>query len=153
MDLVTMVERNRSMVLGAVLCFALLGACSSDKVKAPTDPEPIDPAETITESFSGEFSQGERTCHGFSLSVPGSITLELTKLEPLGSLTVGLGVGQPNATALDTCDLVAQDNTVRVGELFSSEGLPAGNFCVCVFDVGNIFPGVVIGYTVEATHP
>jgi hypothetical protein len=154
MDGIEMFEEKKKHMLGLLLCvLMLLGACSTKKLKAPTDPEPIEPPDVITELFRGDLPQRGRECHGFTVNFNGSVTLEITELKPLSSLTVGLGLGQPAASDPEICSIIAEDRSVRTFELFLSEGLPSGLYCVCIFDVGNIFPDQTVQYVIESMHP
>ncbi len=42
---------------------------------------------------------------------------------------------------------------MRVNQTLLAANLLAGDFCACIFDVGNIFPGETVTYTFEVTHP
>lgn len=146
-------ERWRAIV--AALVFAPMSlatiACSEDD-KKPTDPDP-EPVPIITESFDGEIAQGTRSCHEFDMGFDGGVELEITALEPLETLTVGLALGQPDTASPEDCADFVEDNNVRIFQTLASSGLLAGPYCACVQDVGNIFPGEEVTYTLEVRHP
>lgn len=143
--------RSLVMASGIVLvCFASL-ACNDDE--SPTEPEPEPAAPTVTETFQGDIEQTETSCHDFALMADGDVTLKITDLQPLSTLTVGLGLGQPDATLATGCDLFVQDDSVRVNQTLLAANLLAGDFCACIFDVGNIFPGETVTYSFDVTHP
>ncbi len=154
MDGIEVFEKKNRRVLGLMLCvLVLLGACNSNSSNTPTDPDPVDPVEVVSDFFSGELKQGGRECHDFTVNAVGPVTLEITELAPLLSLTLGLGLGQPAEIDPEICSIIAEDRSVHVFEIFLSEGVAAGVYCVCIFDVGNIFPDVTVEYTIESIHP
>jgi hypothetical protein len=155
MDAMNMFEKTRGLVWALVMCSVLvLGACDTKDVSttAPTPPEPPNPEDNITQNLRGQLPQKGRVCHDVNLALGGSVTFEIIELKPLPSLTVGLGLGQPSVTNTSLCSIIAEDRTVTTFELFLSEGLPAGLYCVCIFDVGNIFPGEIVDYVIETVH-
>lgn len=127
-------------------------ACSDDK--KPTAPtEPPEPPEMVTSRFNGLVPQRGESCNFFTLGADGSITSELKELKPLLSLTVGLALGTPSESDAQGCGRVVTDSSVRVFEVFLSANNVAGDYCICVFDVGNIFPDETISYVLDVTHP
>lgn len=103
------------------------------------------------ESVAGSFGLGETSCHDVDLASSGSLELTLLDLEPLASLRVGMGVGRPAEAG--SCALFAEDREVSIGNILLSEDLDAGDYCVCVFDVGNVFPGQTVTYELRIEHP
>jgi len=129
-----------------------LTGCSED------DPSPTAPEEEIvfprmTETFTGMFAMGESEQTEFTLENPGDVDLEITSLEPLATLTVGMGIGSYDAALDPPCNVFASDNRVNVGSTLTSTGLAAGQYCVSVGDVGNVFPDETVTYSVDVTHP
>jgi hypothetical protein len=145
---------QRSIRLGL---FLLLGgavlACSDDKKKNNNPTEPQEPVPVITETFRGEIGQLETDCHFFSLTNIGDITIQITELEPLGSITLGLALGTPAMEDPTACADFADDRSVRLLEVFTSTTLQPGAYCTCIGDVGNIFPDKTVTYAYEVTHP
>ena len=129
-----------------------LSGCSDDK-KNPTDPEPPPEVPTVTQTFKGSVMQTGHDCKTFSMTNAGAVEMQIVDFEPLISITMGLTIGQPDPQASRGCASFATDDSVRVFETFVSSGLLAGNYCICVFDVGNIFPGETVSYELEVTHP
>ena len=128
-------------------------ACDSNSTSNPAEPEPEPEAPIIVESFDGQLGQAETSCNDFTLTVDGNVTMEITALAPLTSLTLGLALGQQDSSQPTGCAVFVQDDSVRINEPISSSGLLAGLYCSCVFDVGNIFPGETVDYTLEVSHP
>lgn len=150
-----MFEKTKGLVWVLTLCSVLmLGACETKDINtaAPTPPEPPNPEDNITEHFKGRLPQKGNECHDVNLALGGSVTFEIIELQPLPSLTVGLALGQPAANDPTICSILAEDRSVTTFEIFLSEGLPEGLYCVCIFDVGNIFPGEIVDYVIESVH-
>lgn len=103
------------------------------------------------ESFTGAFGMGETACHDVTAGGEGSIEMTLLELEPLNTLTVGMGVGTPGSAG--GCELFAEDQDVGAGDILLADEIDPGPYCVCVFDVGNIFAGQTTSYDVRVEHP
>lgn len=142
--------RLLSAASAALLVLATL-ACSDDK--KPTAPEITEPPEMVTETFRGSVPQKSETCHFYTLGAGGSITTEIKDLQPLISITMGLAIGVPSESASEGCARVVTDDSARVFEVFLSANNPPGDYCICIFDVGNIFPGESISYVLDVEHP
>ena len=138
-----------------LLAIGLLAALACDS-SSPTTPEEVEEepveVETTTESFSGEFGQNETATHYFTVAETGDLEIQLTALGPLETLTVGVGFGTNDGLDPPSCVLLAEDATVRLGETLLSQALTPFDYCVFIRDVGNVFPGVVVTYTLEVTH-
>lgn len=133
------------------LSLLLLGfvACDEDD---PVAIEPPELAPRMTETFTGSIEQLGTSVHLFSIAGRNDTEIKITALEPLNTLTIGLGVGTSDDGG-ETCALLAQDRSVRVGETLLVSSLAVGSYCVAVFDVGNIFPDQTVDYTIEVLHP
>lgn len=144
---------HRPITLAAALAAWILVSTACSTRDRPTAPAPEPDPPTTTETFSGDIDQNESSCHMFTLVANGDVTLVITSLQPLPTLTVGLGLGQPDATVATGCSLFVQDNSVRTSETLLASNLQVGDYCSCIFDVGNIFPGETVTYTFDVTHP
>ena len=135
---------------------ATLGCSGSDTPTEPTDPVDVTPVETVTDTFQGAISQGDTFCHHFETSERADITMQLTDVQPLDTLTLGMGIGTTGDPAEGStepsCTLFASDSSVKKDATLLSASLGAGQYCVCVFDVGNIFANRVIDYEIEVEH-
>ena len=149
---------KRLSILGIIIVTALvvtLGCSGSDTPTEPTDPVDVPPVDTVTDTFEGSISQGDTSCHHFETSERADVTLKLTDVRPLDTLTVGMGIGTSDEIVEGEeqgCTLFASDNSVKVPATLLSASLGADQYCVCVFDVGNIFEKRVVGYAVEVEH-
>ncbi len=138
--------------LGALLTAGLASGCHNSK--SPSEPAPTPtPVPTVTETFSGSFAQSGAAAHNFTVGATGNVTIKLTSVAPLSTLQVGVGIGTVDSSLTPPCALFAQDNDVRLNDTFLSSSVAAGDYCVKVFDVGNVFPGVTVQYDVAVTHP
>ncbi len=140
-----------TMVCVVVLSLAL-GACSDNK-KKPTEPDPEPDVPRVTQTFRGGVNQNTTVCNSFSMQNGGSVQIELVELQPLRTITMGMGIGTPDNSLASRCAMFAQDDSVRIFQVFASSGLAPGNYCTCVYDVGNIFPGETVSFAQEVVHP
>lgn len=141
----------RRTVLVALLALVLpLVACDDDDDPF-VDDTPVESAPTMTVTVMGTFTQAERSVHDFTAVANGFARMTLTELNPVNTLTIGLGLGQRDED--DNCVLLASDNSVRLNDSLLSSGLVGGTpYCVSVFDVGNLFAGNVVEYTLTIEH-
>ena len=138
-------------VLILVLSIAMGGCDSNDSPTAPEEDPP--PAPTTTETFTGQITTGATSCHNFTTVAIGNVVLKITDLQPLSTLTVGLGIGVVDASAADGCSYLAVDANVRINETLLSTVTAIGSLCACVYDVGNVFPDITVDYGLEVVHP
>ena len=103
------------------------------------------------ETFTGSFGAGERSCHDVDVGEQGSLEMSLVELEPLQSMAIGMGVGVAGGAA--GCSLFVEDEAVHVGDVLLSDELAPGPYCVCAYDVGNVFAGQTATYEVRVEHP
>ena len=110
---------------------------------------------TFTETFTGTVTQGatsygEGNRNHFTVRQPGLISATLTRLSPTSSITIGLGLGVFN-TSTSSCTLQNFADGAKLNLSLNSDASVAGEFCVGVYDVGNI-QGTPIDYTVTVVH-
>ena len=135
-----------------LLVVATLGCDDNDSPTAPVVEEPA-PVPTVTDTYTGELRLGETSCHVFNAVNPGDSQLMIVSLEPLPTLTVGLGLGIDDGDPETACSFFATDRSVRVGETLLSRLTSTGDHCVCILDVGNIFADQTVIYTLQVEHP
>ena len=88
--------------------------------------------------------------HNFAVAKTGSVAVTLTQAGPPATITMGLGVGIPDASGCP----VAPNATVTAFASTTPQligTLAAGTYCVDVFDVGN--QSAAITYSVRVVHP
>jgi hypothetical protein len=124
-------------------------ACGSTMTPA-TAPSAV----TYTDVFSGTLPQGG-TSYGtdngnhFTVHQAGNLTATITKLSPLSTITVGLGIGVYDATS-STCALQLFADTAKLNLVLSANTSSGGELCVGLYDVGNVVDPV--DYEVSVTH-
>jgi hypothetical protein len=127
------------------LAVALLVAGCSDPTPPPA-PSPVD--ATITDTFSGTLNVSGNNVHQFPVSQVGSLKVTLTSLDPPAS--VGIGVGTPSPSS-GTCTILSNMNVVAGPSVqISGTATVTGNFCVSIYDAGNLVEPV--NYTVVILH-
>jgi hypothetical protein len=132
-------------ILAVVLGLGLaLGASACSDPTPPTTPTPAPP--TIPETFTGTVLPLGTSVNTFLVQRVGTIQVSLDAVTPPAS--VGIGVGTPsgaNCLLLDNLTVVAGPNAQMTGT-----ATVIGNFCVSVFDAGNLVEAV--NYTVSVLH-
>ena len=112
-------------------------ACGSTPTE-PTDP-PAPVYELKTSTFTGKLTTGGAAGFPFTVVNPGDISLSITELAPVNTLTMGLVLGAWDAVA-STFQAVFGGiiSTAVVNAVFAASPSAAGEYCVGIFDVGNI---------------
>jgi hypothetical protein len=102
-----------------------------------TEPSSISYTDIFTGTVEmGGTSYGQGNRNHFTIHQAGNITVTITKLSPVSTVSVGLGLGTYDiATA--TCTLSFGDNRTLNVALQASTRIP-GEVCVGVVDVGNL---------------
>jgi len=135
--------KTMKQILAVALGLALTASACSDP-PVPVTPTPAPP--TIPETFTGVVLPLGTSVNTFLVQRVGTIQVSLTSLSPPAS--VGIGVGTPsgaNCLLLDNLTVVAGPNAQMTGT-----ATVVGNFCVSVFDAGNLVEAV--NYTVSVLH-
>jgi hypothetical protein len=109
---------------------------------------------TFTDLFTGTLLQGA-TDYGpgnrnhFTVHGVGSLSATITKLSPVSTITVGLGVGVFD-TLTSTCSLQVSTDLAKVSVVLQASANGAFEGCVGVYDVGGVTDPVT--YEVSVTH-
>ena len=75
-----------------------------------------------------------------------------TSISPAAVAALGLGIGSWDAST-STCSLnVSQNDTGRTGSTALSGTPNNGNYCVRIYDAGNIPAGMSASFTVQVQH-
>ena len=129
--------------LATVLCVALLAAGCGDPMSPPA-PTPVAP--TISEPFSGTLLPVSVSFHTFAVAKVGGLKVTLNSVDP--GAAVGVGVGTPGGGG---CVLLSGVTAVGGASVqISGTATVVGNYCVSVYDVGNLVES--IAYTVTVNH-
>jgi hypothetical protein len=127
----------------AALGLSLVAAACADPV-APATPTPIDP--TITETFTGTLLSLGSNQHPFTVGQVGGLIVTVSDIAP--KVTIGFAVGIPGISG---CTIVKDSKAVTgANTLLSGTATIAGNFCIGVFDTGEVVDPVT--YTVTVKH-
>jgi hypothetical protein len=146
---------QRSFRLWPVLVAAALvvSACSSSSDSSSALTTATTPTATSsTDTFSGTITQGGTAIHPFTVKTSGySVLAGYTSLSPASVTALGMGIGTWDGS---TCSLnVSQNDTSRAGNTALSGTAYSGNFCIRVYDGGNITDNTVtVSYTLQVQH-
>ena len=127
---------------GAAACG---GSSNTSNVVAPT-------ATVVTETVTGTVQQSATNIHSFAVTAPGQISVTMTAAGPPASITMGLGLGNPNTAGAcvflsgATTQAVAGTTPQLSGNLTSS-----GAYCVAIGDIGNAAGPITYSITVSHT--
>lgn len=136
---------SRSIILTLVVFSA---ACASETTPSATAPTAV----TTTETFSGTVGQLATTGNPFIVSTTGPVTIQLTSVGPLATMALGVGVATWDGTACGTTPITKNDNA-RSGSTALSGTATAGNYCVTVYDSGNVPETWTVSFSVQVVHP
>jgi hypothetical protein len=135
----------------AIVALALgAGACSSN---TSTVTSPTTTVTLSTETFQGSIDRGGSAVHPFAVTAGGYTVLAgYTTISPATVTALGMGVGSWDGTT-STCGLnQTQNDTARASSTGLSATAAAGNYCIRVYDGGNIPEGVTATYTLQVQH-
>lgn len=133
-----------AIALAAVAC----GNSSSDLASSlPTTPT----ASVTTNTFSGSITRNATPIHTFSVTTSGYTLLAgYTSLAPASVTSLGIGIGSWDGTS---CGLnQTQNDAAKSGSTAISGTAASGNYCIRVYDGGNIPEGVTVTYTLQVEH-
>jgi hypothetical protein len=114
--------------------FGLWGCGSS--TDTPTAQTPVTYTK-LTETYTGTVAVGETKAFHFPVTNPGQLDATITALGPLSSLTMGLNLGGWDPTT-ETCPKLLYTDAARLNQLLSGTPQSAGEYCVSIYDVGNV---------------
>ena len=143
-------SRTSALLASLLVATALAAACGDDTPTTPETPTPV----AVTETFGTPEEQltlnqnGART-HTFIVQQTGSVSAALTSLGGEEGLIVGLSLGTWNG---ESCQIIIANDKFLRGTSVPITGTAngTGNFCVRIYDVGNLTGNV--GYSISVTH-
>jgi hypothetical protein len=136
----------------AVLAVSLAGCGLKDSTATTSTTSPTTTTPT-TESFTRTFTLGGNGIDSFTVSTAGSITLSLTTVSPLSTMALGVALGTWDSTSLTCGTIIVKNDNARSGVTALTGTATAGNYCVKVYDSGNVPTSWTVSYTVQVVHP
>lgn len=134
-----------ALLLAAGLTFA----ASCGTTTTPTAPTT---APTITDTFNADLSQQGSITHNFKVTSTGEVTVTLTSVSPLA--TMALGIGMMTSDGTSCVNTLTQNDNARANNVAALQGTAAsGNYCIRVYDSGNIPVSSTVSYTITVVHP
>lgn len=133
----------------AAAALAATAACGA--AATPTTPTtPASPA-IITDTFSGTLNQLGSATQVFAVAATGPVTISLTSVAPLTTMSLGIGVQTSDGT--NCLQTITQNDNARSGAAALTGTVTTGNYCVRLYDSGNIPVSGSVDYTVQIVHP
>jgi hypothetical protein len=146
---------KRSLLLLPLIAALTLAssACSNSSDGSSTLPTATSSGTSSTETFSGSIIQNGTAVHSFTVKSGGyTLMAGFTSIEPSTVAALGLGIGAWDAST-STCGLnLTQNDVGRSGSTAVSGTAGSGNYCVRVYDGGNVASGVTATYTLQVQH-
>lgn len=134
---------------GAGTLAALLAAAACSSSTTATTPTPVAPT---TDTFTSSLSQTGSVTHLFKVNSTGEVTISLTEVDPLSTMSLGIGIMTSDGTnCLATINFNSDARANGVAALKGTEA--SGNYCVRVYDSGNVPVSTTVNYTVTVEHP
>jgi hypothetical protein len=142
-----MQNRMRHFVAASGLA-ALLAFVGCASPAAPTTSAP----PTVTDTFSSTLAQQSSNTHQFVVNATGQVTITLATVSPLATMSLGIGIMTSDGTnCLTTMSFNTDARADGVAALLGTA--TKGNYCVRVYDNGNIPTSTTTSYTVTVEHP
>jgi len=132
---------------GAAALLVLLGSWACGSNTTPTSSTPTSYPQS-TETYSGSMNPGDTKPFHFSIVNPGSLDAAITSLDPVSTLTMGLQLGVWDAAA-ETCSKSVFTDAARLNQVLSGTPQAAGEYCVAIYEVGNLTAATNFGLTVQ----
>jgi hypothetical protein len=135
--------------MAALVALASLaaGACSDDTTTTPTTPTTPTPV-TTTALFSGSLSVNGASTYSFLTVAAGTVTVQLTTVDPAASQVFGLSLGTWNGTS---CQVVIANDAAVLNSIVTGNVTAATTLCARVYDAGKLTEG--LNYTITVIHP
>ena len=138
---------RRGMATVVVLASLTAGACGSDTPTVPTTPT-IPTAPTVTETFSSDLKVNGASTFVFLATAAGTVTVQLTTVDPNASQVFGLSLGTWNGVA---CQTVIANDAAVLNAIVTGQVTAATSLCARVYDAGKLVDP--LNYTITVVHP
>jgi hypothetical protein len=137
-----------SAVKLSALTAVLVASAACGSTSTPTQPDaPV--YELKTETFPGNVKVGGTEGFAFTVVNPGDINVAITALAPTSTLSMGIGLGFWDP-ATSTCVQQLSTTAATLNVAFAASPSSAGEYCVAIFDTGNVV--VSSDFTLTVTH-
>ena len=123
------------------------GACNDDSTSTPTTPITPTPI-TTTETFTGSLTVNGAATHVFAATVAGTVTTQITTVDPSSSQVFGLSLGTWNGAS---CQVVIANDAAVLNSIVTGQVTAGTNLCARVYDVGKLADP--LSYTLTVIHP
>jgi hypothetical protein len=134
----------------SVLALSAATFAAGCDLAVPSAPSTTPPAQT-TDTFEGSFTFLGADSHQFTIKEAGSVQVRLTAVGPLTTMALGVSVGAWNGSVCQGTN-IKNDNS-RVSVLALNGTSAPGDYCVTVYDSGNLPTDATATYTVTVIHP
>ena len=139
----------RRFASALMLAASVTFAASCGTTTPPTAPTA---APTVTDTFNADLSQQGSITHNFKVTSTGEVTITLTTVSPLATMSLGVGMMTSDGTNCGTT--LTQNPDARANSTPALQGTAAsGNYCIRVYDSGNIPVSTTVSYTITVLHP
>jgi hypothetical protein len=137
----------------AAIVYALAAAACDTGPSGPGLVPTIVTPTAKSETFTGTVTVGGNDSHPFVTSNYGEVSITLTAAGPPADITMGIGIGTAASIVDSSCRLYQNGFlSARAGSSPQLVGnVPAGAYCVQVFDAGGQTTPVT--YSVTVVHP
>lgn len=140
---------TQTIIAGGLAALAAgVAACGGSTTSSTVAPS----GTVVTQTFNGTINPGGVAVYSFTVTTPGTVTVTMTSAGPPATITMGLGIGNPdtngNCIFLSGGTTSAQANTTTPqlsGNLTSS-----GAYCVEIADIGNAAGPIT--YSIAVSH-
>lgn len=120
---------------------------------AGCDNSPTAPALFTTETFSGTVKALTASTHTFATGQTSATVIRITSFNP-PTITMGLALGTPVTAPITgevVCSVTHGQAAVVQGATFQVP-LEAANYCVIIFDIGNVGVADTVSYSLTIQH-
>jgi hypothetical protein len=139
----------RRSISGILLAAGLALVAGCGTTATPTTPTTT---PTITDTFTADLAQQGSITHNFKVNSTGQVTITLTTVTPLASMSLGVGMMTSDGTSCIAT--LTQNDNARANNAAALEGTAvAGNYCIRVYDSGNVPASTTVNYTLTVLHP
>lgn len=128
---------NRSRVYVTAALTILLASWGCGSTSTPTTSTPVT-YEQHTETYSGTMNIGDTIPFHFTVTNPGSLDAAITSLGPISTLTMGLNLGGWDPLTESCPKSSVYSDVARLNVPVSGTPQQAGEYCVSIYDVGNV---------------